>query len=78
MRQFLIAFDQMLNTVAWGWADETLSARAWRRGETHEGWNTVRSLIDLLFFWQDQHCLSSYMSEQNRKHLPREYRNDSE
>lgn len=36
MKQFLIAIDQALNTLAWaegegfGMADETISARAWR------------------------------------------------
>ena len=67
MKQFLIAFDQLVNTVAGGWADETLSARAWRRGLTHPGWDAARMVIDLLFFWQPDHCQAAYLSERNRK-----------
>ena len=29
-KQVLIAVDQLLNTLTGGWADETISARAWR------------------------------------------------
>lgn len=28
--QIAVAFDQLVNTLLGGWADETLSARAWR------------------------------------------------
>ena len=30
MKQILIAVDQLANAVIGGWADETLSSRAWR------------------------------------------------
>ena len=30
LRQNLIAFDQSINAFWGGWADETLSSRAWR------------------------------------------------
>lgn len=30
MKQILIAIDQLANAVIGGWADETLSAAAWR------------------------------------------------
>ena len=30
MKQILIAIDQLANAVIGGWADETLSSRAWR------------------------------------------------
>lgn len=30
MKQILIAIGQLANTVIGGWADETLSSRAWR------------------------------------------------
>lgn len=78
MRQFLIAFDQLVNTVAGGWADETLSARAWRRSSMHLGWDTLRVAIDLLFFWQEEHCRAAFWAEYNRKQLPKAYRNDHE
>ena len=31
MKQILIAIGQLANTVIGGWADETLSSRAWRQ-----------------------------------------------
>ena len=75
--QFLIAFDQTLNTLIWlpgdgfGMADETLSARAYRLRDQHP-W-LMRS-IDLIFFWDDNHCEESYYMEILRHHLPNEYR----
>lgn len=69
MRQILIAVDQLLNTLLGGWADETLSARAWRGG-----WHRP---IDTIFFWQRQHCYNSYLSERNRAQMPPEYRSQA-
>ena len=42
----LIAIDQLVNAVFFGYPDETLSARCWRE----QRW--CRHLIDVLFFWQ--------------------------
>lgn len=76
MKQLLIAFDQLLNTVTWikgdgfGFADETLSARAWRLRGQSKAWRR----IDRLFFFDKDHCRTSYESEVRRKHLPAEYR----
>jgi hypothetical protein len=73
--QFLIAVDQVVNTMVylksegWGFSDETLSARAWRLRADSNGYK----VINVLFFWQDNHCLQAYESEMNRKHLPEEY-----
>lgn len=75
IKQILIAIDQLLNTLAFWmpggcWADETLSARAWRtRGES-----TAWLWIDTLFFWQSNHCENSYRAERERRQLPPEYR----
>jgi hypothetical protein len=75
LKQFLIALDQVLNTLWWmpkdgfGYADETLSARAWRLRTTSNAYK----LIDALFFWQQEHCKKSYNAEQERKHLPSHY-----
>ena len=69
MMQFLIAIDQLINTlIGSGFADETLSAWAQRRG----GWR--KRVINGIFFWQDDHCYQSYLSEKLRKQLPPEYR----
>lgn len=76
MKQLLIAADQLLNTVTWikgdgfGYADETLSARAWRLRAQSSAWRR----IDRLFFFDKDHCRTSYESEVRRKHLPSEYR----
>lgn len=75
MKQLLIALDQLANTVVWikgdgfGWADETLSARAWRLRGQSNAWKR----IDALFFWDEDHCRTSYESEVLRKHLPNHY-----
>lgn len=68
MKQFLIALDQTLNTIIGGMADETVSARAYRKG-----WKKREALINWLFRNPD-HCRDSYHSELMRKHLPDEYR----
>lgn len=76
MKQFLIAFDQLANTLfyikgdGFGFADETLSARAWRL----RYFSNAYKVIDKMFFWEDNHCLLSYHSEMKRKQLPDEYR----
>lgn len=68
LKQIAIAFDQLVNTLLGGMADETLSARAHRTGSAWE------PFIDALFFWQIGHCFQSYISEKERKQLPTEYR----
>lgn len=69
--QFIIAVDQLINALFLGWADETLSARAWRK---RYEWPVVYRLINALFFWQDNHCQNAYNSERESRHLPPEYR----
>lgn len=74
-KQFLIGVDQLLNTVVWikgdgfGYADETLSARAWRLRKQSNAWKR----IDRLFWFDKDHCRTSYIAELRRKHLPKEY-----
>lgn len=76
MKQILIAIDQLLNTVIWikgdgfGYADETLSARAWRLKDQSNAWRR----IDAIFFWEAGHCQASYESEVLRHQLPDHYR----
>ena len=77
MTQILIAFDQMLNAFVYikgdgfGFADETLSARAWRLREQSP---YPYRIINGLFFWQENHCKEAYDSEVNNKQLPADYR----
>lgn len=67
--QSLIALDQLANTLLAGYADETLSSRAWRHHlDGSRSW--PRWLIDPLFFWQEEHCRTAYESELERRHLP--------
>jgi len=72
----LIACDQALNAAAGGYPDETFSSRAHRQAETGgRFWKALRTLINTIFFWQKDHCLESYQSEQLRRHLPAELTN---
>lgn len=72
--QFAIALDQVANTLVGGWADETLSARAWRCREARTHWRMAYRVINAVFFWQADHCRASYESELSRRQLPAEYR----
>jgi len=77
IKQILIALDQVLNALAGGWADETLSARAYRRRYKKAGWRRAMRVIDTLFFWQPHHCKSAWQAEAQRRQLPIEYRDMS-
>lgn len=65
----------VLRTMPTGrtWADESLSSRAYRWEQ-----NGVRSwprrFIDRIFFWEEQHCYQSYVSERESRQLPPELR----
>jgi hypothetical protein len=75
MKQFLIAFDQLVNTILFGYADETLSARAWRTEQDNKFFGKFfRPLIDTVFFFDPNHCYMSYLSEIKRKQQPSHYR----
>lgn len=76
VKQFLIAVDQVLNTLCvWlpggSWADETLSSRAHRIQDTHP---RMRKVFNTIFFWQQDHCLGSYENERKRMQSPPELR----
>lgn len=67
--QIILAVDQFINTLFAGYADESLSSRAWRLYlERNRKW--AYKLINLLFFWQKDHCKVAYESELERMHLP--------
>ena len=70
----LIAFDQFINAALGGWPDETLSSRCYRWARDGvRAW--PRRVVDGLFFWQREHCKSSYESEKCGRQLPPELRN---
>ena len=71
--QVLLAVDQLANALLLGYADESISARAYRlRRYFHWYWTMV--LLDKIFFWHKAHCRESYFAEVGRRHLPKEYR----
>jgi hypothetical protein len=73
--QILIAVDQLFNTLFGGWADETLSSRAYRL-KRDGGSSTPEKLINCLFF-SKTHCQDAYESEWYRSQMPPEFRNNS-
>jgi hypothetical protein len=69
-----LALDQLVNALLGGYADESLSARAYRRRS--EGlWGLLVMVLDWMFFWHTSHCESAYRAEKLGRHLPPEYRN---
>lgn len=82
--QLALAADQFLSVCLFFlpggcWADETLSARAWRCRDLAP-FTYLQPAIDRLFFWQKDehglrnHCERSFRSERQRRHLPPELR----
>ena len=65
----LIGFDQFINTIFLGFPDETISSRAWRCKDASSFWKVMRKFIELLFFFQQQHCFKAYLAEINRKQI---------
>jgi hypothetical protein len=80
-KQILIALDQLLNTLVyikndgWGFADEMISARAFRCYIQDYISDKMMQIIDTLFFWDDNHCYECWVLECERKQLPNNYRN---
>ena len=78
--QLLVALDQLANVLitpgqAGAWADETLSSRAWRMEQAGKPWGRIcRPVIDLLFWWDSNHCQASYVAEREQRQLPPEVR----
>jgi hypothetical protein len=74
VKQVLIAVDQLVNALLGGMADETLSCRAYRMYVRDRIVGIIAyKVINCIFFWEDDHCYSSYVSELNRRHLPKEF-----
>lgn len=71
--QVLVALDQLVNTFFGGYADETISSRSHRAYVSGKR-KWTRNVINVLFFWQDDHCKEAYESEMNRSQLPPEMR----
>ena len=76
--QLLIAIDQLLNTLLGGWADETLSSRAYRKAKYSKNpfWKVAKISIDFIFalVGDFNHCEEAFINESKRMHLPQYYR----
>ena len=68
LKQIGIAFDQLVNALLGGYADETLSARI------HRTRSPLERYLDAIFFWDENHCRTSFQSELERRQLPPQYR----
>ena len=68
----LISFDQFINVLFLGQPDETISSRAWRCKDVSSFWKVMRRSIDLLFFFQKEHCFNAYLAELERKQITTE------
>ena len=74
----LIALDQFLFcllTLGHSHPDETISAWAWRAelaGKRRGRW--ARRVIDALFWFDPEHCRTSFESERTKAQLPTAYR----
>ena len=74
-RNIAIGIDQLANAALAGHPDETLSSRAYRmRLKGHRYWGWTATAINLLFFWEADHCRAAYESEQRRTQLPRSFK----
>lgn len=74
--QILVAYDQLVNTYFRGWADESISSRAYRFSLSYPCNNCqwAKKLIDKIFFFDPNHCEESYKSEKERMQMPPELR----
>ena len=74
----LIALDQLawvLLTLGNGQPDETISAALWRMEQQgkHAG-RWLRPVVDALFWFDPEHCRTSFESERTQAQLPDAYR----
>ena len=80
LRQFLHSLTQVGNTLippldgTVGWADESMSARAFRAKRDGRLLGVLADVINLVFFWQENHCRSAYESEYLRRMMAPEDR----
>lgn len=72
----LISIDQHINTLCGGSPDETISAVAYRKGGSRFDplrWRIAYRAINVLFFWQTDHCRGAYETEKRGGHLHPSY-----
>ena len=67
---FLVCVDQLVfNLITLGKSnpDETMSSAAWRMERDNKFFGFTRKIIDTLFWFDADHCKTSYEAEVNRK-----------
>lgn len=72
-----VALDQLVNAIFGGWADETISAHAYRLHRDGKPWGWLMAPINVLFVWQAwdmHHCERAYRAELQRLQAPPEVR----
>ena len=69
----LIVIDNLVAAVLWGYPNLTISAQMYR-WELAGKRSWPRKLIDLLFWWDPDHCHWSYWNEVNNLRIPRDMR----
>lgn len=74
LKQLGIALAQLVNVVCGGYADETISARAWRCAHKAKRWDIAMRVINRIVWWQNNHCRGAWAMEKDRRHLPPAYR----
>jgi hypothetical protein len=67
----MIAIDQLINAILLGSPDETLSSRAYRAELNSKIFGKIlRPVIDVIFFFDKEHCKYSYLAEIQKRQLP--------
>jgi hypothetical protein len=73
----LTAIDQLLNAlICNGEPDETMSSAAYRMHRDGRPTGFLKTIIDTLFFFDPDHCKTSYWAEKKRSQLAPEFRNE--
>lgn len=74
-RNLLLTIDQAGNVFLLGSADETISARSYRKGvlENKTHWKAMNWFVNTLFWFEPEHTKQAYEAEQKRCHMPKEY-----
>ena len=74
VKHLLIAIDQLLwviVTLGAGYPDETISSAMYRYEKRGDRIGLImRPIIDIIFFWDKQHCRKSYLAERFRLQAP--------
>ncbi len=58
--RIIAALSQLLNTLGGGHQNESISSRAYRAK-----WTKVEEFINLLIFWEYDHCKKSFKNDLN-------------